>query len=142
MLTSVKSSSCTVTADLTVPVQHLASLFSQESNTSQRLMEIHLLMYKEHRLLTEHSRKAGDNLLVSIILYIYSQEVIFQALCHGISKIANKVKKTFLELPGKKKRIHTGKSCFHLKKISYQSLIFLSDLSCKIYIYITDDFKG
>lgn len=33
-------------------------------------MEIHLLMYKEHRLLTEHSRKAEDNLLVS---YVYVQ---------------------------------------------------------------------
>lgn len=62
MLTSVKSSSSTVTADLTVPVQHLAPLFSLESNIPQGFVEIHLLMYREHRLLQEDSRKAEGNL--------------------------------------------------------------------------------
>jgi len=65
MLRSVKSSSCTVTTDLrlgSVPVQHLAPLFSQVFNTPQGFMEVHLLMYGEHRLLQEHSRKAEGNL--------------------------------------------------------------------------------
>lgn len=140
MLTSVKRSSCTVTADLrlgTVLVQCLAPLFSQECNTPQGFIEMHLLMYQEHRLLQEHSRKVEASLF-SKHYTVYTQlGNYFKAQCHGISK-ADKAKKNFLRVPEKNLNRQV---LLPFKKVQLpDSDISVRDLSCKIYVL--EHFKG